>query len=808
MPTNASSKNLRTRSNHDPELRQHTKAFLQRWRENLGAPGARWQRQQAMGLYEDLEQLCAMGEQGEAAEITEPALELAVYLCSFVDDENAPNPVQRQGLERLVQQLALATTSGGAVVHRSRDAASGAGAACLVFYLRGNARELPGLAARLGQEGCIVRPFEDRNRLMAALDESSPDVLIVEESFVADVHALTEAAQRKRPTQRDQPLCLVLAESTDRTRTLFAQRAGADAVLTERDPIVLVSRLDELRAHRRARDFRVLIVEDDRSQAKFCDSILRHCGMITCICADATRVSATLNEFKPDLVLLDMYLPEGNGIEVAQRIREQPRHAFLPIVFLTGEHDQDLRFDAIRVGADDFITKPIKPRHLVTAVESRIKRARELHAERAEQRGERRGILSARDVLTREILRVSRDEREYCPALAFIAVDDAEKVAHTIGFVASGILPQQIAAALAAELGGQHIISAWGELRFVALLQAQNELALREMLEVLRRKLDARLWLSADSPIRLHFTLGCVRVPAEIMKIDDLLERVRGLCISAQQAGGARCEFELRSRGDERDEDPRRRLLRSILRAPNLHGTGRLDFQPLVPLSGQIAGQYQARVELVPEKFAHALHLTRADYLPIARELGMVAQADRQCLRALLERLREKPANKHALRIHVQMSADTVFDGSFAPWLAAELRGHRVTGGSFVLVLMADEVHARLEQAPLALESLQRLGLRLGIELHEENSQIAHALLLVESINVVRFCRPSGADDAWNRYTVLFNEARSLGKTVVASDVQRMSELGVLLRLGVHYVQGDVVAPWALEYNFDFAAVV
>src|SRR6185312_2196143 len=107
----------------------------------------------------------------------------------------------------------------------------------------------------------------------------------------------------------------------------------------------------------------------------------------------------------------------------------------------------------------------------------------------------------------------------------------------------------------------QRIISAWGEMRFVALLQAQNELALREMLEDLRRKLDARLWLSAEMPVRLHFSLGCVRVPAEVNKVDDLLERVRSLCLKAQQNGGAHCEFELRPRSQERDEDPRRRLL-------------------------------------------------------------------------------------------------------------------------------------------------------------------------------------------------------------------------------------------------------
>jgi PleD family two-component response regulator len=616
----------RTVGNDDRGVRQHTRAFLQRWREQLGTQTTPWPAAQASALYEDLEGLCALAERERVAEIAEPALELTVYLCSFVDGDNAPNPAQRQGLERLIEQLTTAVGRGTTPAHGAHRAlAANATAPRQVFYLRNAAHELAGLAPRLGQEGCVVRPFETRERAILALDEISPDVLIIDEAFVADVHAMTEAAQRKRTTQRDAPLCVVLAESTDRARTLFAQRAGADAVITERDPIALVVQLDELRAQQRARDFRVLIVEDDRSQAKFCDSILRHCGMLTCICEDAGRVAAALNEFKPDLVLLDLYLPEGNGIEIAQRIREQPRHAFLPIVFLTGEHDQDLRFDAIRVGADDFITKPIKPRHLVTAVESRIKRARELHAGRPEHRGERRGILSARDVLTREVLRVAHDEQDRCPALAFIAVDDVDKITHAVGFVASGTLPQQIAAALAAELPGERTLSAWGEMRFVVLLQAADELTLRETLEDLRRKVDGRLWLSDETPLRLQFSLGCVRVPADINKVDELLERARALCVKAQQAGGARCEFDLRSRGGERDEDPRRRLLRAILRAPSLRGTGRLDFQPLLPLSGQIAGQYEARMGTTSRR-------PPGDVMP--RSSMKRARWERRCLRA------------------------------------------------------------------------------------------------------------------------------------------------------------------------------
>jgi hypothetical protein len=61
-----------------------------------------------------------------------------------------------------------------------------------------------------------------------------------------------------------------------------------------------------------------------------------------------------------------------NGIEVAQLIRERPDMALTPIVFMSGEEDIDKRFDAIRMGGDDFLAKPMKPRHLLASVTSRM----------------------------------------------------------------------------------------------------------------------------------------------------------------------------------------------------------------------------------------------------------------------------------------------------------------------------------------------------------------------------------------------------------------------------------------------------
>lgn len=798
----------RDSSTGDRALRQRTQAFVRDWRASIGR---QWQTDQAGALYEELEKLAELCEAQGDADVADPVLELTAYLCTFVDRNSRPNPAQLQGLERLVEQLAAASGEKPARRASNKPAMAVESAHRQVFYLRQNPHEISGLAARLGQQGAIVRPFDERDALLQALDEASPDVLLIDEGFAVEVNTVVEAAQRLRPAHKEPALCVVLAQATDLSRTLFAQRAGADAVVVERDPIALSAQVDALLAQRRALGYRVLIVEDDRGQAKFCESILRHRGMLTRVCEDPAGVPAALSEFKPDLVLLDLYLPGSNGIEVAQRIRESG-NAFLPIVFLSGELDPDFRFDAIRMGADDFITKPVKPKHLVTAVESRIHRARQLLNTHGEGRGERRGMLSGRDVLAGEVLRAAQDESDRCPALALIAVDDAQDVLLRCGFVAASALGQQLATALAGEIHGQRTLCAWGELKFLVLVHADDQLTLREQLETLRRKLDERSWLSERTPVHLRLSLGCVRLHPQLAGIDAALDRVRALLANARAAGGARCEFDLRETGSQDGEDPQVRLVRALLRAPSARGTAQFEFQPFVPLVGQIAGQYEVRMALKPPKSRQDLLLQRDDWLPIARKLDMVGHADRHLLRGVIERVRERHVSSEDLRLYLPVAASNLFDPAFAPWLAAEFGAHAVPSHALALEFEADEVRAEPVRLHAVLEHVQRVGVRLALNVGTDPGADHGKLLALDAFGVVKFARAGEADSApdvaWEAWSKAIAEARSLGKIVVATGAAGMADIGVLLRMGVHYAQGEALSGWLAEWTFDFDEAV
>jgi len=96
------------------------------------------------------------------------------------------------------------------------------------------------------------------------------------------------------------------------------------------------------------------------------------------VVAQPEQTMAALERFDPDLVLMDLHLPGLSGTALTVGIREHPRYRHIPVVFLTGDQDPERQMEVLEYGADDYILKPVRPRHLIAAVQSQVRRARAL----------------------------------------------------------------------------------------------------------------------------------------------------------------------------------------------------------------------------------------------------------------------------------------------------------------------------------------------------------------------------------------------------------------------------------------------
>jgi diguanylate cyclase (GGDEF)-like protein len=125
---------------------------------------------------------------------------------------------------------------------------------------------------------------------------------------------------------------------------------------------------------------RIFCVDDDPQHTWYLAMILKSAGYEIFTACDATEFQSLLASVKPDLIVMDYVLPDGTGIDLARLVRRDSSYSTVPIVFLTGRAGVEHRIEAVNVGGDDFLTKPVDPELLLSVIASRLQRSQSVRA--------------------------------------------------------------------------------------------------------------------------------------------------------------------------------------------------------------------------------------------------------------------------------------------------------------------------------------------------------------------------------------------------------------------------------------------
>ncbi len=110
---------------------------------------------------------------------------------------------------------------------------------------------------------------------------------------------------------------------------------------------------------------RVLVVDDDPGALRLTGYIFRRAGYEVHEAANGIEGLAKAEEVKPDLVILDVMMPDMSGLEVCQRLRAQPAMAKLPIIMLSAKGQVNDKISGFQAGTDDYVPKPVAPEELL-----------------------------------------------------------------------------------------------------------------------------------------------------------------------------------------------------------------------------------------------------------------------------------------------------------------------------------------------------------------------------------------------------------------------------------------------------------
>ena len=130
---------------------------------------------------------------------------------------------------------------------------------------------------------------------------------------------------------------------------------------------------------------RVLLLEDEQDVAELIRYNLAKEGYEVTVASSGVDALRRAQELRPDVILLDIMVPQLNGWEVCRRLKQDPDLAAIPVIMVTGRVDEGDKVLGFELGADDYVTKPFSPRELVARIRAVARRGRQAEAKEKKQ---------------------------------------------------------------------------------------------------------------------------------------------------------------------------------------------------------------------------------------------------------------------------------------------------------------------------------------------------------------------------------------------------------------------------------------
>ncbi|MFV8834453.1 diguanylate cyclase [Aquisalimonas sp.] len=362
--------------------------------------------------------------------------------------------------------------------------------------------------------GYQTTTLPDHQALRDEVARSSPQSVILDQDNLPDGISLDDLTGDLQVAAGNSPQTLIMSSRGDMGSRLRAARVGVQAYLVK--PVSahdLIDQLDKLAPARMPEPLNIMLVEDSRTQATYFGSLLEQADMRANIVSDPMNVLDALEEQATDLILMDMYMPQCDGNELARVIRQVPRYASIPIVFLSSETQVDRQLDAMSRGGDDFLTKPIEPAHLIRSVAIRAGRARQLRSLMVTDN--LTGLLNhtrIKEELENEVGRTSR--REGGLAFVMLDIDHFKNINDTHGHPAGDTVIRSLARVLQQRLRRTDSIGRYGGEEFAVIMpDATAEQAMRT-LDGIRRSFASIRQEAGGKQFTVTFSAGIAAFPA------------------------------------------------------------------------------------------------------------------------------------------------------------------------------------------------------------------------------------------------------------------------------------------------------
>ncbi|WP_151632025.1 diguanylate cyclase [Noviherbaspirillum aerium] len=317
-------------------------------------------------------------------------------------------------------------------------------------------------------------------------------------------------------------------------------RAGIDITIAAEDqPAMVLNCILDLVQTNEQEQYRVLVVEDSRVAVALIRRTLAQHGINTHAIHDPGRLLEALESYKPDLILMDMYMPRFNGVEATRVLRQMAAYNSLPVVYLSGESAVGMQVEALRLGGDQFLMKPFNPVLLAAVVKTRIERFREVR--RSTRLDGLTGLLNHTAAKSRLKAMVEEAGDEHALTVAMIDIDHFKSINDAYGHPVGDQVIRGLAWLLKGRLRSVDLIGRYGGEEFLIALPGVTRDKALSAIDRIRRDFSGLPHAHPGGALHATFSAGIASLPG-IHTAAALTEVADGALLQAKRLGRNRVE--------------------------------------------------------------------------------------------------------------------------------------------------------------------------------------------------------------------------------------------------------------------------